>query len=844
MALNLQLKSPQITYLLRLAIVTSAYLIVAQFGLIWATTKGAASPVFPAVGVALAALLLWGANLWPAVFLGRLLAFWILSAAEQPLWMMLIVSAGNALTAFAGAWLLQKLHFDPAMRRLRDVAWFLGWGAVGSSAIGATVGASAVTLAAGSTFSQFAIIWTTWWSANVGGIIVVAPFILVWSVHRGETRSPTYWFHLAVNVTVAVAITWAVFGGHVSPLLRTWLIFPVLIWGCLAFGVRGATTLMLPISLVAVWAANVSDGPLGWAVERPLLFVLTQQFLVVAGATSLLLAVAADERRGKEALRQSDMRLRLAIEDLRDQKNLLRTITDNVDSALLLMDVDGRATFVNPAFTRITGFERAEAVGQVAHDLIHSKHPDGARYPIETCPIGRPHGTGSSAQRLEETFLRKDGSFFPVSISISPLRKNGEPAGGVVEFRDITLEKQAREDREALLVSERIARQDAERASRIKDEFLATLSHELRTPLSAVLGWAQLLQISGQSGGMFDEALTAITRNARLQVELIDDLLDMSRITLGKLRVELRPLSLADVLRAAVHAIAPSASVKDLRVATRFADDGSIVQGDPDRLQQVFWNLLTNAVKFTPPGKQIEVRMHRSNGEAVVEIEDSGMGIDPEFLPHIFERFRQADGSTTRRHGGLGIGLSLVRQLVEIHGGRVSAESAGEGRGSMFTVVLPLSAAVQLESQTVGAPMSVEGARLEGIRVLLVDDDADAREVSRRLLTSFGAVVTAVGTAEEGFAHLTRRQPDVLLSDIAMPQEDGISFIRRIRAQPESSALPAVAVTALSSSEDRARILDAGFDSFLAKPADPTELVNLVSALSEKRLGMPDPGQT
>ncbi|HEX7707992.1 MAG TPA: ATP-binding protein [Thermoanaerobaculia bacterium] len=834
MVQNLRLKSPRLTYLLRLGILTSAYLFIAQFGLLWATAKGAASPVFPAVGVALAALLLWGRNLWPAVFIGRLLAFWIVPSVDQPFWMVLVVSGGNALTAFAGAWVLQKAHFDPAMRRLRDVAWFLVWGAVGSSAIGATVGAAAVTLASGSTFSQFAIIWTTWWSSNVGGTIVVAPLILVWSLQRGESRGAGYWLHLGASIAVAVAITWAVFGGHISPMLRTWLIFPVLIWGCLAFGVRGATALMLPISLAAVWAANVSDGPLGWDVDRPLLFVLIQQFLVVAGATSLLLAVAADERRGKEALRQSEERLRLAMTDLLDQKNLLRTITDNVDSALLLIDVEGRATFVNPAFTRITGFERAEAVGQVAHDLIHSKHPDGALYPIEACPIGRPQGAGSSAQKLEETFIRRDGSFFPVSISIAPLQKSGVPSGGVVEFRDITIEKQAREEREALLARERSARQDAERASRVKDEFLATLSHELRTPLSAVLGWAQLLQISGQSGGMFDEALTAITRNAKLQVQLIDDLLDMSRITLGKLRLELRPVSLSDVLHAAAHAIAPSASVKDLRVTINVDDDRSVVHGDPDRLQQVFWNLLTNAVKFTPAGGQIEILMRHSNGEAVVEIHDSGMGIDSEFIPHIFERFRQADASTTRRHGGLGIGLALVRQLVEIHGGRVAAESEGEGRGSTFTVALPSSTAELPAKETAGEPMNVEASRLAGIRVLLVDDDADAREVSRRLLTSFGAVVTAVGTAEEGFAHVTRQHFDILLSDIAMPEEDGVSFIRRVRARPGSSRLPAVAVTALSSSEDRARVLEAGFDAFLPKPADPTELVNLISALSER----------
>ncbi|MDQ3332223.1 MAG: ATP-binding protein, partial [Planctomycetota bacterium] len=397
----------------------------------------------------------------------------------------------------------------------------------------------------------------------------------------------------------------------------------------------------------------------------------------------------------------------------------------------------------------------------------------------------------------------------------------------------------AAEERKKLLEAERAARAEAERAGLMKDEFLATLSHELRTPLSAILGWSQILQMEGYTPEDLKEGLETIARNGRAQTRLIDDLLDMNRIVSGKVRLDVQPIDLSALVDAAVDSVRHSAEAKSIRLRKIIDPHAGPVSGDPARLQQVVWNLLTNAMKFTPKGGRVDVVVERVNSHVEITVSDSGEGISPDFLPYVFERFRQADSSLTRKHGGLGLGLSIVKQLVELHGGAVSVKSPGEGQGATFTVSLPL--APVRESSNREHPLTprrsllgFNGVDLSGIKILVIDDEPDARELTKRVLTQCRAIVSTAGGAAEGLEQVKRSKPDVIVSDIGMPERDGYQFIRDVRAltASEGGATPAVALTAFARSEDRTRAMMAGYQVHVAKPIEPEELVATVASLA------------
>lgn len=394
---------------------------------------------------------------------------------------------------------------------------------------------------------------------------------------------------------------------------------------------------------------------------------------------------------------------------------------------------------------------------------------------------------------------------------------------------------------ETLLVSERAARAEAERMSRLKDEFLATLSHELRTPLNAIQGWAHMLTASELPPAKQKQALAAILRNSRVQAQLIDDLLDMSRIISGRAGIEHVAVDLRDVLDAAINVVRPSADAKGIAILMTVRQGPAVVSGDPRRLQQVFWNLLTNAVKFTPAGGHVEVRLRAGDGNARVEVADTGSGIDPAFLPHVFDRFRQADGSIAREHGGLGLGLAIVRSLVDLHAGTVDVASAGLQRGATFTVTLPLAAAGVDSPLRAPSPEPEEAAALSrdilaGTRILIVDDDADARVLMSDVLTEHGAIVLVCALAAEALPAMERHDCSLLISDIGMPQVDGYALIQQVRAHGGAiSRIPAIAVTAYAAPEERARALASGFDLHVSKPIVPHELVRACAALLRAR---------
>lgn len=401
--------------------------------------------------------------------------------------------------------------------------------------------------------------------------------------------------------------------------------------------------------------------------------------------------------------------------------------------------------------------------------------------------------------------------------------------------------QQAAEERKVLLESEREARAEAERSSQMKDEFLATLSHELRTPLSAILGWAQVLRRGGKDEADRQRGLQTIERNARAQAQLIEDLLDMSRITSGKVLLDIQNLAPAGFLDAAIETVRPAADAKNIRLEKHYDADPGMVAGDPARLQQVVWNLLSNAIKFTPRDGQVAVELARRGDSVLITVRDSGAGIKPEFITHVFERFRQADASMTRRHGGLGLGLAIVKHLIEQHGGTVRAESAGEGMGSSFSIELPLAKAApptrRSRAGLIGAqaPATPELTLrdLGGVSVLVVDDDRDARELIARILTDCHARVRIAASAREAFDALRADLPDLLISDLGMPEVDGFELLSWVRSlgRDRGGLLPAVALTAFARSEDRLRALEAGFNSHISKPVEPSELIAAVASL-------------
>jgi signal transduction histidine kinase/ActR/RegA family two-component response regulator len=394
------------------------------------------------------------------------------------------------------------------------------------------------------------------------------------------------------------------------------------------------------------------------------------------------------------------------------------------------------------------------------------------------------------------------------------------------------------------LAQEQIAREEAESANRMKDEFLATVSHELRTPLNAIMGWSHVLLSSRIDEATATRAVETIERNARSQAQLIEDILDVSRAITGKLRLNIASVDMASVINAAIDSVRLAADSKNIHLAVILDPAARHTSGDSNRLQQVVWNLVSNAIKFTPSGGQVEVRLERADSDVQITVSDTGQGIESDLLPFVFDRFRQGDGGSTRRHNGLGLGLAIVRHLVELHGGTVQAESSGEGLGSRFTIRLPLASD---HEHTKNRRRSTESLRprenaiacalpsLKGVRVLLVDDDQDNRQILALTLTEYGADVQAAGSVAEAFEVLQWHEPDVLVSDLAMPGEDGFSLIQKIRMLEASNEkkIPAVALTAYVRVEDRTRALSAGFNMFVPKPVEPSELITAIANLAE-----------
>ena len=438
-----------------------------------------------------------------------------------------------------------------------------------------------------------------------------------------------------------------------------------------------------------------------------------------------------------------------------------------------------------------------------------------------------------------ETICRtRSGEERTIELSVFTMRSGlGEPQCYVSIKRDITTRKKTEEKLAQLLVRERAARADAEKANRLKDEFLATLSHELRTPLNAVIGWSRILKAGRLDNESAVHAIEVIERNAWAQKQIIEDILDVSRVITGKLQLHLGPVDLISVVNAALDAVRPALEAKDIRIETQFHDSLKVIAGDVDRLQQVVWNLLSNASKFTPVGGTVGVQISQDETYVQIQVRDTGPGIAADFLPHVFERFRQADGSTTRTHGGLGLGLAIVRHLVELHGGMIAAENEPTGTGAVFTVRLPLpSSELSMERAPAATPIdqNVTEVDLKDVRILVVEDELDALDLLTIDLKAHGAKVRGAASAAEALELLRAEQFDLLISDIGMADTDGYNLIKQVRRQEQDEHIPAIALTAYARTQDRIRALAAGYNTHVAKPVEIKELVTVVKCLLGK----------
>lgn len=857
--------SPVQTRLLILVVATAAvYLAAAKLGLSLAFFAEQVTPVWPASGIALAAVVLFGPSIWPGIWLGALIAN---LAVGEPALAAASIATGNTLEAMVALWLLRRFGgFEPSLSRLRDVFGLVLFGATLAPVVAATIGVASLCLGGVHPWSQALVLWGTWWVGDAIGVLVAAPIVLTartWSAWR-----PNAWGVAEASVLLAggTVICLLVFGsgfiaGH--GLGSAYSVFPFVIWAAVRFGQPLTSVLVVVIATLANWGTVYGLGPFAF---QPLgnRLVPLQIFMGILVITGLFLSAGIAERSRAALIQQAELAITKTIAGSASLEiaaaKIITAVCTTLEwdlgslwvvsangSVLQCVGIWPKPGLSFPGFeaaTRSMRFEsgrglpgrvwrsgRAAFIVDVAEDSNFPRSPVAVREGLHGA-FGFPIVLGDQTIGVLEFFSREarrtDTSVLQMFEKIGALL--GQFMGR--EQREI--------ERVALLARESAARLDAERANRLKDEFLATLSHELRTPLNAILGWTHLLSEEALDKKGIHRAIETIRRNVRLQDQIISDILDVSRIIAGKIRLDLHDVGLDGSLQMVLDSLRPTADAKQVTLVARHEPPGVAVRGDPRRLEQILWNLVSNAIKFVPEGGRVEVTILARDGTAEVWVKDDGPGIDPAFLPHIFERFRQADSSSTRAHGGLGLGLAIVRHLAEMHGGTIEAHNRTDRRGAAFGLRLPTvrpreTAAVQdaaaVPVKTPGPPREV---RLDGVHVLVVDNDLDARELLAVILQRSGAQVSLANSVLEAMRMLGQAIPHAILADIEMPEEDGYALLRRVRdlAPEHGGKVPVIAVTAYASDSDRAKALAAGFSIHVAKPVQPVEIISVVDGLT------------
>lgn len=672
-------------YLGLAGIVTAAYFLAAELGFSLASVHTNVSPVWPPTGIAIAALLIFGRRLWPAILIGAFLAnLWTDVSAPVALG----IAGGNTLEAVTASYLLTyRPHFD-SFSSIRNVLKFILFAVVVSPMISATIGNISLCIGGEAQWADFGRLWLTWWLGDGFGALIVAPFLLAWALNWKRRASSTAVIEAAVLLTGLFLVSIVAFAGWIPGADKRYpiahLTFPFLVWAALRLDQRIVTAATLLLSLVAVWGTAQGYGSFVRGGPNESLLLL-QLFI---GSTALLTYVlyAAMRERTTAQKEKLDLVAAVAVERKRVE-DIVAHVPGVVWEAWGEPEADTqRIDFVSNYVEKMLGYSVDEwlSTPNFWRTIVHEEDREAAgREAARTFASGK-----GGVNRFR--WITKDGrEVWVESQSVVVCDEMGKPLAMRGVTMDITETIRAQEERTKLLESEREARAQSEQANRLKDEFLATVSHELRTPLNAIVGWARLLRSGQLDPGNLAHAYEVIERNAWSQKQIIEDMLDVSRIITGKLRIGLVPLELVPVIQGAMDVVRPAAEAKEIVFKSQFDAPELLVSGDAERLQQVIWNLLSNAVKFTPNGGVVEIVVKRKNGSAVFEVRDDGPGIPVDFLPHVFERFSQADSSSTRRHGGLGLGLAITRHLVELHGGAVKAENRKDGNGAVLTVTLP-----------------------------------------------------------------------------------------------------------------------------------------------------------
>ncbi|HET7112096.1 MAG TPA: MASE1 domain-containing protein [Pyrinomonadaceae bacterium] len=685
-----------IAQILLLAVV---YFATAKLGLSLAALHSNVTPVWPPTGIAIASLLIFGRRLWPGVFLGALAVNLLTSI---PVGSAIGIATGNTLEALVAVWLLQEVaRWRNSLDSVADVMRLVGCATVLAPIVSATIGGLSLCLGGAAPWANFWSLWLTWWIGDGFGALIVTPLILSW---RAPARlNAGHWPEIAVLLLLHLLVVMIVFGGWFPGPVKTYplayLSLPFLLWAALKFDLSIVTSAIVLMAGVAVWGAKHGYGP--WVQTNPnVSMILLVSFVGTSSLMTLVVSAIMSERRRAEA-DKSKLGSELQIHRRRIEE-LVAHVPGVVWEAWGKPDAaNQQIDFVSSHVEKMLGYSQTEWLS-TPNFWLSIVHPDDKeRAAREAATIFASGKGGSSRFR----WLHKDGREVWVEAQSVVVCDQTGPIGMRGVTMDITAAVQAEIERAELLRRESLAREQAEEASRLKEEFLATVSHELRTPLNAVVGWSRLVRSGQLDKEGLAHALEVIERNASAQRQIIEDLLDVSRIITGKLKINTQRVDLLLVIHAAIDAVRPAAEAKEIDLRTHFEAPDAIVRADVERLQQVLWNLLANAVKFTPQRGTVDVYLRQRGSLAEIRVEDSGPGIPADFLPRIFERFSQADGSSTRKHGGLGLGLAIVRHLVELHGGIVSAGNRDENGGAVLTVLLP---AIEPTADLVARPISAQ----------------------------------------------------------------------------------------------------------------------------------------
>ncbi|HEY3216749.1 MAG TPA: MASE1 domain-containing protein [Candidatus Eisenbacteria bacterium] len=831
------------------------YFVSGKAGLGLAFVNASATAVWPPTGIALAAFLLLGSRAWSGVLLG---AFFVNLTTAGTVATSAGIAAGNTLEGILGAYLVTRYASGKdAFRQSSDVFKFAALAGGLATTASATIGVTTLALGGFERWSHVGTTWVTWWLGDAAGAVVVAPFLVLWGLtpriswnRRRAPEAALLWLSLLV-------VGLCVFGGLAPPGDRHYplefLCLPVLIWAAFRFSRRVASTAIVALSGIAIWGTLRGFGPFVRPDPNESLLLL-QAFMAVFSMTTLAVTATVSEHRRVEAsirrlneelekrVSERTGQLRVANHELRDHirertraEERLRASEARLLEAQQVgrigsweWDMERNRVWWSEALYALYGLD-PDSFGASYEAFLELVHPDDR---------DRVHGIVQAAARdaqpfsFEHRIVRPDGTVLTMHargrVVTDP---SGKPLRMMGTGQDISEHKRAEEQR-SHLIREQVARREAEQTSRLKDEFLTTLSHELRNPLNAIVGWVHLLREGRLDRETSSRAIEAVHRNAQIQSQLILDLLDLSRLKAGRVELRRQSVDLRTVIEQALDTMRPTALAKGVALHSA-ADDVAQVSGDPERLQQVVWNLLSNAINHTQEGGRVDVSLSTDDSVAEIRVQDNGRGIPPEVLPHIFDRFRQGDVTAARRHGGLGLGLAIVKQLVELHGGSVRAANRHGGQGAVCTVTLPLSRAAGQRGE-VQSPISAPAyGALRGVRVLVVDDDPDARELLTVLMTGRGAEVVSAGSGAEALSCLRSSTPDVLITDIEMPSQNGYELLAEVRRLPGAGvgSVPAIALTAYAGAHHAERAMRSGFQAHVAKPFEPDELVKLVEGL-------------